>query len=104
MFLNADASDGEIRVEVQKASGEPVAGYAMADCRPVRGDGISQQVRFAPGADESQIVRRPIRLRVRARKSDLYSIWMPNGETDPHYWNFREIRCVDPMRDLELPS
>jgi len=51
----------------------------------------------------SRIIRRPIRLRVHARNADLYSVWMPNGDTDPPYWKFREIRCVDPLRDLDPP-
>ncbi len=28
-------------------------------------------------------------------------MWMPNGEREPKYWDFREIGCVNPMRDLE---
>jgi hypothetical protein len=104
IYVNADASGGEVRVEVQGASGEPVPGFTLADCQPVRGDGIAERVRFAADPSGSQIVGRPIRLKTRARQSELYSIFMPNGDMDPPYWSFREIRCVDPLRDLELAS
>jgi hypothetical protein len=104
ILVNADAVRGAVRVEVQREDGTPVDGFALADCQPVRGDGIAQRVVFADSADASRIVGRPIRLRVQARKAELYSVWMPNGDQEPKYWDFREIRCVDPMRDLELPS
>ena len=103
LYVNADASKGEIKVEVCNLDGTPVEGYSLAACRPLRKDGIAQRVTWADGADPSQIVNRPIRLRVRARRADLYSVWMPNGDPDPKYWQFREIRCLEPMRDLDVP-
>ena len=104
MYVNADSSDGEIRVEAQEVGGAPIKGFTLADCQPVCGDGIAQRVRFAGDPDVSPLVRRPIRLRVHARQAELYSVWMPNDDREPRYWDFREICCVDPMRDLELPS
>ena len=102
LYVNADASSGELKVEIAALDGTAIDGFAFSQCNPVRGDGIAQRVTWADGADPSQLVNRPIRLRVRARRTDLYSVWMPNGDQDPRYWRFREIRCLDPMRDLEL--
>ena len=102
IYVNADASSGELRVEIADLNGTAIDGFAYSQCNPVREDGIAQRVTWADGADASQIVRRPIRLRVRARRTKLYSLWMPNGDRDPNYWCFREIRCLDPMRDLEF--
>ncbi len=31
----------------------------------------------------------------------LYSLWMPNGDVVTHYARFKEIRCVEPLADLE---
>jgi len=104
IYVNADARGGAIRLEIQEANGAPVEGFALAVCQPICGDGIAQRVHFGMSADSSRIVRRPIRLRVHARRAELYSVWMPNGDREPTYWDFREIRCVDPLRDLELPS
>jgi hypothetical protein len=103
ILVNADASRGEVKLEVCNLDGTPVEGFGFSDCVPLRDDGVSQRVVWAEGADPAKIVRRPIRLRVRARRADLYSIWMPNGDPEPRYWRFREIRCLDPMRDLEMP-
>ena len=101
IFVNADASRGELKVEVCELSGTAVEGFALSQCRPLHADGIAQRVTWAEGADRSRIVNWPIRLRVRARRTDLYSIWMPNGDREPRYWQFREIGCLDPMRDLQ---
>jgi hypothetical protein len=103
IYVNANASQGEASVEVQEAGGGPIDGFGLSDCLPLREDDIAQRVSFSPDADMSRIIRRPIRLRVRARDAELYSVWMPNGEADPVYWKFREIRCVDPLRDLDPP-
>ena len=101
IFVNADASEGEVKVEVCERSGGPIEGFGFGDCRPIHGNGVAQRGVWADGADSSRIVKRPIRLRVRARCADLYSIWMPNGDENPPYWRFREIGCLNPMRDLE---
>jgi hypothetical protein len=102
IYVNADASRGDLRVEIADLDGTAIDGWTFSQCNPVREDGIAQRVTWAGGAEQSQIVRRPIRLRVRARRTKLCSIWMPNGDPDPKYWRFREIRCLDPMRDLEF--
>ena len=103
IFVNADASRGELKVEVCELSGAAIEGFAFSQCRAVRADGVVQRVTWVEDADLSRIVNRPIRLRVRARRTDMYSIWMPNGDQDPQYWRFREIGCLDPMGDLEVP-
>ena len=103
LFVNADASEGELKIEVCDLSGEPIEGFAFRDCRVVHEDGTALRVTWLGDSDQSRIVNRPMRLRVRARRATLYSIWMPNGDRDPCYWRFREIRCLEPMRDLEMP-
>jgi len=103
IYVNAAAPRGEIKIEVCEMLGEPIEGFTFDDCRPVQGDGIAQQVTWAKDADLAKIVRTAIRLRVRARRADLYSVWMPNGDESPRYWDFHEIKCLDPMLELEEP-
>ena len=31
---------------------------------------------------------------------NLYSVTLPNDTASPRYWEFREIRCWNPMREL----
>ncbi len=101
IFVNTDARNGSIRLEVCEESGEPIEGFTFNDCRPVQGNGLSLPVRWLGGEDPSKILRRSIRIHLRARRADLYSIWMPNGDRETDYWRFREILCLEPMRDLE---
>ena len=98
ILVNADASRGQIRVEICEESGQPIEGFQLKDCRPIQENGIALPVQWASGADVSRVVRRSIRLRVRAHRADLYSVSLPNGTTSLRYW---EVRCLNPMRDLE---
>ena len=102
IFLNADAKDGEVRVEVLTDTGTTIPGFEMSACQPLQGDSIEHRVRWRSGPDPGRIERIPIRLRVTARKAKLYSLWMPNGDAVTHYAAFREIRCVEPLADLEI--
>jgi hypothetical protein len=101
IFLNADATNGEVRVEVLTDTGKTVPGFELSACVPMQGDSIEHRVRWRSGPDPALIERVPIRLRVSARKAKLYSLWMPNGDAVTHYAAFREIRCVEPLADLE---
>lgn len=68
---------GSVRVEVQDASGKPLAGYALADCAPLRGDGVAQSVRWKGGAQLPRATKdRPLRLRFEVRDADLYGFQM----------------------------
>jgi hypothetical protein len=79
MFLNADASKGEIVVEVLDArTMAPVAGTARQDARPVHGDGVDLPVVFA--ADRGSFLRHvgPVRFRFHLRDARLYAFSAPN--------------------------
>jgi hypothetical protein len=99
--VNADARGGSVRVEVTTDLGEPIAGFEMSACVPLEGDALDHRVEWRSGPDSSKIERRPIRLRIAARNARLFSLSMPNGDAAPHYSRFREIRCVEPLADLE---
>lgn len=102
IFLNADARKGEILVEVRNADGALVPGFELGNCVPIRGDSIRHRVRWRGRLDA--IRRKPIRMRIVARNASLYSIWFPNGDKSPGYDNFREIGCVNPLKDLQEPE
>jgi hypothetical protein len=102
VYVNANASRGNLRLEIAGLDGSAIDGFSLNECIPIRDDGVAQRVTWEDGADLASITRRPIRLRIRATRTDLFSVWMPNGDGDPQYWRFREIGCLDPMRDLEV--
>ena len=63
---------GSIAAELLEASGTPIPGFEMADCREMQGDTISGKVEWS-GGDLVQLRGRPLRLRVRMRDSELYA-------------------------------
>lgn len=100
-YVNADASRGWLKVELCDIAGKPLDGFSLTDCAPISGNGTDLAVRWNAGGDLIQAAGKPIRLRVRAERTSLYSLWMPNGDEDPKYWDFNEITCLDSERDRE---
>ena len=68
------AGIGFVRVEIQHAEGEPIAGYALDDCTPMTGDEVSHKVSWETGADLSKLSGKPVRLRFGMKDADVYSL------------------------------
>jgi len=64
---------GSIRVEIQDAGGEPIGGYALADCPQIYGDEIEKVVEWNGKSDLSQLAGKAIRLRFVLRDSNVYA-------------------------------
>lgn len=62
---------GSVRVEVQDASGVPLPGLALSDCREIIGDQVSRHVNWSAGLASQK--GKTIRLRFALRDADLYS-------------------------------
>jgi len=72
--VNANvAAGGELRVEVQAASGEPLPGYGLADCTPITGDGVRQAVRWGDRVGDPSWSGRDVRLKFELRDAELYA-------------------------------
>lgn len=69
LTVNA-AVRGELRAQLLGANGQPLPGFACADCRPVRGDGLDQPVQWQGQPALPQGV--PVRLEFELREGDLY--------------------------------
>lgn len=65
--------DGMLRIELQAAHGDPLEGFSLNDCPPIRGDAIEHTVAWKHGADLSRLSGTPVRLRVQIESGDLYS-------------------------------
>ena len=70
----ASSAGGGLRVEIQDASGQPIKGFAEADCPEIIGDQIARTVSWKGGSDVSSLAGKPIRLRFVMRDADLFSI------------------------------
>jgi hypothetical protein len=85
IILNADASEGEILVEVTDRDGNPIEGCTRADCIPIRGDHVRAVVNFK--VETSQLFSRGnfmrfsgqiVRFRFYLRNAKLYAFKAPN--------------------------
>ena len=70
----ATSAGGGLEVEIQTPDGQPVDGFALADCPEIIGDRIEQTVRWKGGEDLGPLAGNPVRLRFALRDGDLFSI------------------------------
>ena len=81
LYLNADASRGQIKVElvpvrygdrVDPWTSETCPGLSLQDAVPVKGKGVEQLVSWQGGGDVGRWQGQPVRLRIRVCNADLY--------------------------------
>jgi len=73
MMNFSTSAPGSIRVEIQTADGNPIDGFALADCPEIFGDEIERVVTFNGGTNVGQLAGQAIRLRFALKDADLYS-------------------------------
>ena len=74
MMNYSTSAAGSVRVEIQAEKGEPIPGFALADCRDIFGDSLEQAVRWKRGSDVSALSGKTVRLRFVLKDADLYAI------------------------------
>lgn len=73
--LNVSTSAaGSVRVELQDAEGQPLPGYALAECTEIIGDQIDRVVDWRGNSNVGALVGQPVRLRFVMKDADLYSL------------------------------
>jgi len=65
---------GQIRVELQDASGKPLPGFTLADCEPIWGDYIAHIVKWKNNHDLSTHAGQSVTLRFEMSDADLFSL------------------------------
>lgn len=75
LALNVDSSqaNGEVRVGLQDAGGNPLTGFSLADCDPICSDDVAHTVTWKGKADLSSLSDKRIRLQIRLQSADLYA-------------------------------
>jgi hypothetical protein len=81
LFVNVDADDGELRVEVLDEGGNALERFSRARCVPVRGDDTRRRVRWRGASDLSSLAGTSVRLRFHLRGGRLYSFWVTPDES-----------------------
>lgn len=75
LFVNLDAPEGQLQVEVLGEQGKPIDKLDRQHCRPVRGNNVRQAVTWEGAEDLSAVAGRPVRLRFHLRHGSLYAFW-----------------------------
>ncbi len=76
LLFNVDVSArGEARVEVLDVNMRAIPGFELSRSIPLRGRSTEQSVGWNDGTKWSQLSGRTVRLRVRLRSADFYSLW-----------------------------
>tara|TARA_B100000029_G_scaffold10274_1_gene11197 strand:+ start:47 stop:466 length:420 start_codon:yes stop_codon:yes gene_type:complete len=70
----ATSAAGWIRCEVQDASGKPIPGFELRNCREMAGDHIDRTVTWRTSSDLSRISGQTVRLRFVMKDADLYAL------------------------------
>lgn len=74
LHLNFSTSAaGAIRVEIQDAAGNPIPGFALAECEPMFGDTLDRRVTWTSKADLRLLAGRTVRLRLSVSDADVFS-------------------------------
>lgn len=66
-------SQGDTRVELQGPDGQPLPGFGLNDCTPIRGDNVAHAVAWKGGSLKA-LAGKPVRVRFELREADLYSL------------------------------
>src|SRR5262249_2369972 len=75
LFVNLDAPEGELRAEVLRPDGSPVAGFGATDCVPGRGNGTRLPLDWRD-ARLASLAGQPVRLRFHLTRGSLYAFWV----------------------------
>ena len=73
LLVNADAGDGEIRVEVADEDGGPLAGFGLSVADPLKQDSLNHVVTWEGQADLRSLQGHSVRLRFLIKNSKLFS-------------------------------
>jgi hypothetical protein len=74
LTLNTDTSaGGHVRVEIQNASAQPLAGFSADECDPINGNFIQKVVSWRGNPSLQAWAGKPVRLRFVMRDAKLYS-------------------------------
>jgi len=76
LFVNVNASKGELRAEVLDDKGHVVPKYSKSDCQPVRVDKTLVRIQWRGATDLSSVAGELVRLRFHLRSGQLYSFWV----------------------------
>ena len=83
--LNARANFGEIRFQLTDEKSQPIEGFAFEDSEPFRGkDVLQHELKWKDGSAGEKVLNTPLRLEIRFRQADIFSLKMSHHFLDAH--------------------
>jgi len=76
LFVNLDAADGELRVELLDVDGRVIAPFSATASVPLRADSTNARVMWSHGGDLSPVAGKTVRFRFHLRRGRLYAFWV----------------------------
>ena len=80
LFVNADNTEGVLRVAVLNQNGEEIEPFTERSCMPVSADSTCEQVRWIGSENLAALSGKPVRFRFSLQKGSLFSFWVSAGE------------------------
>ncbi|HJN09862.1 MAG TPA: hypothetical protein QF564_14345 [Pirellulaceae bacterium] len=80
LFVNVDAPEGELRVEVLDRDGNSVDPFTRQNFLPIRADATLQQVTWSGGENLSSLAGKEVRFRFHLTNGSLYAFWVSPTE------------------------
>jgi hypothetical protein len=81
LFVNVDAPEGELRVEVLDQGGNVIAPFSKDKCKVVKADSTMQAVTWDGAADLSALANKTVKFRFHLKNGKLYSFWVSPDES-----------------------
>lgn len=75
LFVNVNATRGELRAEVSGQDGKVIEPFSVKNCEVVKKDSTRIEIRWKGASDLSAIAGQPVRLRFSLTQGALYAFW-----------------------------
>jgi hypothetical protein len=76
LFVNIDAPEAALRVEILDRQGRSLSGFSAAQCAPVGGDNTRARISWTGSGDLSTVAGETVRFRFRLTGGSLYAFWV----------------------------
>lgn len=80
LFVNVNAPQGELRVEVLDEAGQVIAPFSAENCEPITADKTLAQVRWKGAPDLGAIRGKAVKFRFHLTNGQLYAFWVSQKE------------------------
>jgi hypothetical protein len=101
LYINANCNKGTLRASIRDAhTNQPIEGFDFKDCIAINTDEIYHQIEWKNNEGVNRFDNRPIRLAIECKNVEIFSITFPNNNDVKKYWEFDEITCVNPKKDI----